>query len=120
MGADGGNGAAGDATSPDDRQRSSIANAIDSVKSWFGGQAERSGARSANMGLLRPSLKATKAMKNTRREGDVTADQRTVQELQDSDSAVTNVVFGQERQHRAFVLLAAASKDGSVVVYRCY
>ena len=45
---------------------------------------------------------------------------RPVQELQDSESAVTCICFGQERQHRAYILLAAASKDGTVVIYRCY
>jgi len=90
--------------------------AIDSVKSWFGGQPR--GA--SNQGVLRPSLKGTKAMKQARREGDVNADLRPVQELQDSESAVTCICFGQERLHKAYVLLATASKDGTVVIYRCY
>jgi len=62
----------------------------------------------------------TKAMKQARREGDVNADLRPVQELQDSESAVTCIAFGQERLHKAYVLLATASKDGTVVIYRCY
>merc|ERR1719331_261423 len=99
-----------------DGGRSSISVAIDSVKSWFGGQPR--GA--ANSGVLRPSLKGTKAMKQNRREGDVNADLRPVQELQDSESAVTCICFGQERLHKAYVLLATASKDGTVVIYRCY
>merc|ERR1719356_174599 len=103
--------------SPDGNRRSSISAAIDSVKSWFGG-ADRGGR--ANQGVLRPSLKGTKAMKQSRREGDVNADLRPVQELQDSESAVTCVVFGQERLHKTYVLLATASKDGTVVIYRCY
>merc|ERR1719499_2946585 len=56
-----------------DKQRSSISAAIDSVKSWFGA-ADRQGGRSANQGVLRPSLKGTKAMKASRREGDANAD----------------------------------------------
>merc|ERR1719213_1279428 len=72
------------------------------------------------MGVLRPSLKGTKAMNTARREGDVNADLRPVQELQDSESAVTCICFGQERLHKAYVLLATASKDGTVVIYRCY
>ncbi|CAE6971676.1 WDR13 [Symbiodinium natans] len=92
-----------------------ISSAIDSVKSWFGG--ERSGK---GTGVLRPSLKGTKAMKQARKEGDTNLDLRPVQELQDSDSAVTCICFGQERLHKAYVLLATASKDGTVVVYRCY
>merc|ERR1719331_3611363 len=99
-----------------DGGRSSISVAIDSVKSWFGGQPR--GA--ANSGVLRASLKGTKAMKQARREGDVNADLRPVQELQDSESAVTCICFGQERLHKAYVLLATASKDGTVVIYRCY
>merc|ERR1719327_1269073 len=102
--------------SPDGNRRSSISAAIDSVKSWFGGANQGR----ANQGVLRPSLKGTKAMKQARREGDVNADLRPVQELQDSESAVTCICFGQERLHKAYVLLATASKDGTVVIYRCY
>jgi WD40 repeat protein len=102
-----------------DGRRSSISQAIDSVKSWFGGAGDPR-SRNANAGLLKPSLKGTKAMKQNRREGDGLADLRPVQELQDSESAVTCICFGQERLHKAYVLLATASKDGTVVVYRCY
>ncbi|CAJ1340205.1 unnamed protein product, partial [Effrenium voratum] len=93
---------------------SSISMAIDSVKSWFGGD------RSKSAGILRPSLKGTKNMKQARKDPDPSMDLRPVQELQDSESAVTCICFGQERQHKAYVLLATASKDGTVVVYRCY
>eukprot|EP00435_Cladocopium_sp_Y103_P073506 s42_g43.t3 len=79
--------AAPDAAAAEDaKQRSSIANAIDSVKSWFGGPPERGGKGG---GVLRPSLKGTKAMKQARRDGDPNVDLRPVQELQDSESAVT-------------------------------
>lgn len=30
------------------------------------------------------------------------------------------MVFGKEKDFRDYILLAAASKDGSVVIYRCY
>jgi len=106
--------------SPDGTRRGSISAAIDSVKSWFGGDKDRSGGRGGASGVLRPSLKGTKAMKQARREGDVNADLRPVQELQDSESAVTCICFGQERLHKAYILLATASKDGTVVIYRCY
>lgn len=43
-----------------------------------------------------------------------------VQELQHSQSSVTCLCFGQERQHQAYILLAAAAQDGFVAVYRCY
>jgi len=108
-----------DGLSPDGNTRSSISAAIDSVKSWFGA-ADRQGGRSGNQGVLRPSLKGTKAMKASCREGDVNADLRPVQELQDSESAVTCIAFGQERLHKAYILLATASKDGTVIIYRCY
>jgi len=108
-----------DGPSADANRKSSISAAIDSVKSWFGA-ADRTGARSANQGVLRPSLKGTKTMKQARREGDINADLKPVQELQDSESAVTCLAFGQERLHKTFILLATASKDGTVVVYRCY
>mmetsp|Transcript_124923 Transcript_124923/g.266607 ORF Transcript_124923/g.266607 Transcript_124923/m.266607 type:complete len:1729 (-) Transcript_124923:634-5820(-) len=101
-----------------DGKRSSISAAIDSVKSWFG--TGQGGVRGPNQGVLRPSLKGTKAMKQTRKEGDVNMDLRPVQELQDSESAICCLCFGQERLHKAYVLLATASKDGTVVVYRCY
>jgi len=102
--------------SPDGNRKSSISAAIDSVKSWFGA-ADRRGQ--ASQGVLRPSLKGTRAMKQARRE-ELHGDLRAVQELQDSESAVTCITFGQERLHRAYILLATASKDGNVVVYRCY
>jgi len=108
-----GDGQGVEAASPDGK-RSSISMAIDSVKSWFGGdRAKGSG------GVLRPSLKGTKSMKQARKDADP-LDLRPVQELQDSESAVTCICFGQERLHKNYVLLATASKDGTVVVYRCY
>mmetsp|Transcript_46607 Transcript_46607/g.134896 ORF Transcript_46607/g.134896 Transcript_46607/m.134896 type:complete len:1333 (-) Transcript_46607:65-4063(-) len=107
-----------DALSPDGNRRSSISAAIDSVKSWFGGAAERSSGRNGQSGVLRPSLKGTRAMKSSRRDGDLNADLKPTQELQDSESAVTCIVFGQERQHKSYILLATASKDGTVVCYR--
>merc|ERR1719265_1806962 len=90
---------------------------------WFGSSAPGGGGGPSSLstaGILRPSLKGTKAMKQARREGDSNADLRPVQELQDSESAVTCICFGQERLHKAYVLLATASKDGTVVIYRCY
>jgi len=105
-----------------DRRRS-ITAAIDSMKNWFGSSAPGGGGGPSSLataGILRPSLKGTKAMKQARREGDSNADLRPVQELQDSESAVTCICFGQERLHKAYVLLATASKDGTVVIYRCY
>mmetsp|Transcript_66996 Transcript_66996/g.193594 ORF Transcript_66996/g.193594 Transcript_66996/m.193594 type:complete len:1699 (+) Transcript_66996:102-5198(+) len=96
--------------------RGTVSAAFESVKSWFGG-ADRG---RTHQGVLRPSLKGTKAMKSNRREGDIMADLRPVQELQDSESAVTCICFGQERLHKDYILLATASKDGTVVLYRCY
>eukprot|EP00439_Symbiodinium_sp_Y106_P043124 s3238_g5.t1 len=56
-----------------DGKRSAISSAIDSVKSWFGGE------RAKGQGVLRPSLKGTKAMKQARKEGDPNVDLRPVQ-----------------------------------------
>merc|ERR1712232_923496 len=47
-------------------------------------------------------------------------DLRPVQELQDSASAITCITFGQERLHKAYIFLATGSKDGFVMIYRCY
>mmetsp|Transcript_3782 Transcript_3782/g.4756 ORF Transcript_3782/g.4756 Transcript_3782/m.4756 type:complete len:1711 (+) Transcript_3782:132-5264(+) len=114
--------AAADSSSPDKdgARRSSISAAIDSVKSWFGGENSQIRGQGKGAGVLRPSLKGTKAMKQNRREGDAMSDLRPVQELQDSESAVTCICFGQERLHKQYILLATASKDGTVVIYRCY
>mmetsp|Transcript_132997 Transcript_132997/g.248717 ORF Transcript_132997/g.248717 Transcript_132997/m.248717 type:complete len:1710 (-) Transcript_132997:151-5280(-) len=101
-------------------KRGSLGAAIQSVKSFFGGGTQGQNARG---GVLRPSLKGTKAMKYARKEasgGVEQVDLRPVQELQDSESAVTCICFGQERLHKAYLLLATASKDGTVVIYRCY
>jgi len=104
----------------DNEKKSSISAAIDSVKSWLSGHDAKSTGRSASQSVLRPSLKGTRLMKQQKRDGDTSADLRPVQELQDSESAVTCIVFGQERLHKAYILLATASKDGTVVIYRCY
>jgi len=115
--------AAGLEQSPDGNKRSSIASAIDSVKNWFTpAQTGGAGGQKAGAGVLRPSLKGTKAMKQASRgaSADLNMELRPVQELQDSESAVTCICFGQERLHKAYVLLATASKDGTVVIYRCY
>jgi len=114
---DGGGMPGGGMDQGDDRRGSVISTAFDSMKSWFGGS--NAGGR-ANQGVLRPSLKGTKQMKQARRDGDINADLKPVQELQDSESAVTCICFGQERLHKFYILLATASKDGTVVVYRCY
>jgi len=104
----------------DGTKRSSISVAFDSVKSWFAQSADRNSARTPHQGVLKPSLKGTRAMKKAGREGDTNADLRPVQELQDSESAVTCIVFGKEKHHKTYILLATASKDGTVVIYRCY
>uniref|UniRef100_A0A0G4I0A2 Uncharacterized protein n=1 Tax=Chromera velia CCMP2878 TaxID=1169474 RepID=A0A0G4I0A2_9ALVE len=74
--------------------------------------------------LLRPSLKGTESMgrqagEKPREEGGWN-DVRCVQKVTESESAVTCVCFGQERQHFHYYLLAAAAKDGNVVIYRIY
>merc|ERR1719201_3011937 len=87
-----------------------------SIAGFFGGD----GVDGKNLRVLKPSLKGTKNMRGGRDSIDGVADLRPVQELQDSDSAVTCITFGQENAHKGYILLAAASKDGQVVVYRCY
>jgi myosin heavy subunit/WD40 repeat protein len=100
--------------------RAAISGVLDSMKSWWGATGDKGQSRSANQGVLRPSLKGTKAMKQGRAEGNTDADLRAVQEVTDSESAVTNIVFGQEHQHQNYILLVTAAKDGTVVIYRCY
>eukprot|EP00746_Dinoflagellata_sp_MGD_P010142 gnl/MRDRNA2_/MRDRNA2_120859_c0_seq1.p1 gnl/MRDRNA2_/MRDRNA2_120859_c0~~gnl/MRDRNA2_/MRDRNA2_120859_c0_seq1.p1 ORF type:complete len:523 (+),score=83.90 gnl/MRDRNA2_/MRDRNA2_120859_c0_seq1:44-1612(+) len=68
--------------------------------------------------VLKPSLKGTRAMKVT--QGDGLSDLRPVQELQDAESAITCVIFGQENLHKSYVLLVTASENGVAVIYRCY
>eukprot|EP00927_Polykrikos_kofoidii_P000010 TRINITY_DN10006_c0_g1_i1.p1 TRINITY_DN10006_c0_g1~~TRINITY_DN10006_c0_g1_i1.p1 ORF type:complete len:610 (+),score=97.64 TRINITY_DN10006_c0_g1_i1:45-1874(+) len=81
---------------------------IDSVKSVL------------NRGVLRPSLRGTEVLKDLGHNNHLNAGLRPVQELQESQSAVTCVCFGQEHLHRAYILLVTASKDGKATVYRCY
>eukprot|EP00392_Amoebophrya_sp_AT5.2_P004904 g4913.t1 len=107
------------------RTPGAMSQVFDRVSNMFGGPkrgslTDNQALRLAQVGVLKPSLKGTKLMKQNRREGDVATELRPVQELQDSESAVTCIVFGQERLHRGYILLAAASKDGTVVIYRCY
>jgi len=108
------------ATSDSGRGQTAISGVLDSMKSWWGASGEKGQNKSANQGVLRPSLKGTKAMKQGRDEGNRDADLRAVQEVTDSESAVTNIVFGQEHQHQNYILLVTAAKDGTVVIYRCY
>lgn len=90
--------------------QSTIAAAVDSVKSWFSVGA---------MGPLRPSLNHRTAMMNSPT-ATVVNNLMVVHERKDSENAVTCMCFGQERAHKAYVLLATAYKDGMAIVYRCY
>ncbi|KFH09200.1 myosin F [Toxoplasma gondii VAND] len=111
------------------RQGGLSANFFDSIRSFLSQSSMRpagnvlaSGKQAADLKLLRPSMKpgGTAMMKKLKTRS---LDQHSVvpvQELQDSDSAITCVVFGKEKENRDYILLAAASKDGSVVIYRCY
>ena len=70
--------------------------------------------------LLQSSLKGTEGMRAAVwRTYTAWADIRPVQELQETESAVTCLSFGHERHHRGYALLATGAKDGSVTVYRC-
>ena len=104
------------ARSPDERP-----SMLDSFKSWFGVKGSaRSAGTSNGGGVLLCSLKGTKALKSALKDPEAISDLRPTQELQDSESAITCVCFGQEKVHKEFILLAAACKDGTVVIYRCY
>ncbi|CAD7956287.1 unnamed protein product [Amoebophrya sp. A120] len=113
-------------TAGEKRGANAMSQVFDRVSNMFGAGPKRGSMQDnaqlklSQIGVLKPSLKGTKLMKQNRREGDVATELRPVQELQDSESAVTCIVFGQERLHRSYILLAAASKDGTVVIYRCY
>ena len=93
-----------------DRKRS-ITAAIDSMKGWCSSADGIGGGLSSlsTAGVFQPSIKGTIAISQARCE-----------ELQDSESAVTCICFGLERLLRAYVLFATASKDGTVVNFRCY
>lgn len=87
----------------------------------------RSEARTASRILLKPSLKATLAMRDEIFGDGIEHMSITpchglhpVQELQHSNAAITCLCFGQQTRHRAYVLLAAASCDGMVAIYRSY
>eukprot|EP00388_Colpodella_angusta_P002956 GDKJ01010488.1.p1 GENE.GDKJ01010488.1~~GDKJ01010488.1.p1 ORF type:complete len:1364 (+),score=424.49 GDKJ01010488.1:107-4093(+) len=87
---------------------------------------------SQSIQLLRNSIRASQEGRNEYKRQQVEGvrpnerrldgwnDVRAVQELQEADSAVTCVVFGQEREHLHYSLLACAAKDGQIVVYRIY
>ena len=102
---------------------SAVSAALDSFKSWLGvkgGGTTSGGSKNHSLGVLQSSLKGTKSMKAACKDPDALSDLRPVQELQDGESAVTCICFGQEKIHKGYILLAAASKDGTVVIYRCY
>jgi WD40 repeat protein len=99
---------------------STVTSALDSFKAWLGGSVKPSGSKMFAGGVLQSSLKGTKSMKAACKDPESMSDLRPVQELQDGESAVTCICFGQEKIHKGYILLAAASKDGNVVIYRCY
>jgi len=100
--------------------KSSLSAALDSVKTWFGPR-DRVLCSDLQQGVLTASLRGTKAIRQAIRESaNGNGDLKPVQELTDSESAITCMCFGQERVHKAYILLATASKDGTVVIYRCY
>ncbi|PFH31306.1 myosin F [Besnoitia besnoiti] len=117
------------------RHGSLSSNFFDSIRSFLS-QSSRSNSVSGSLfsgqgkppselKLLRPSIKPggaalLKKFGNAMQKGADAHSVVPVQELQDSDSAITCVVFGKEKDNRDYILLAAASKDGSVVIYRCY
>jgi len=102
-----------------DKKRSTMfGGLLNQAASWLTGQEEGKKGREYGDVLL-PSLKGSQKLMQRAKSGEL-EELRPVQELQDSESAVTCIAFGQERQHRAYLLLAAASKDGTVVIYRCY
>ena len=109
------------ASSVSGENQSAVSVALDSFKNWLGVQRSQSfKAVPGSLGVLQSSLKGTKSMKAACKDPEAHSDMRPVQELQDGESAVTCICFGQEKIHRAYILLAAASKDGTVVIYRCY
>ena len=113
----------GTATPPG--QSSAVTQALDQFKSWLGVQKSQTGFKvggppGSSLSVLANSLKGTRAMKAASKDLESVSELRPVQELQDGESAITCIAFGQEKIHRAYVLLAAASKDGTVVIYRCY
>jgi len=71
----------------------------------------------SNSNFLRASLRGTASM--------LEADSgyhglQPVQELQHSSKPVTCICFGRQTQVKPYALLAVASLDGSLVLYRCY
>ncbi|EER20303.1 myosin F, putative [Perkinsus marinus ATCC 50983] len=96
-----------------------LSGALETFKGWFKGSDNK--VRRSN-GVLKASLRGNKTMRERGgpNKDPAVADIRPVQEIQDSETAVTCIAFGQEKLHRSHILLAAASKDGTVVVYRCY
>lgn len=79
------------------------------------------------LGVLQPSLRGTRTIKASEVADSANLSDdlcrqglHPVQELQHSYSAVTIICFGQERHLQPYILLAAVSRDGSAVIYRCY
>eukprot|EP00398_MALV-I-01_sp_L67-1_P001020 gene1020-572_t len=68
--------------------------------------------------ILKPSLRGSKDQRPPAAEDGSVCDLLAVQELQDSESSICTIVFGQERLHLGFILLATGARNGTVVIYR--
>jgi WD40 repeat protein len=102
-----------------------VSSALDSFKSWLGvGRSSSSVGGSGSVGILTPSLRGSAGLRNSLKSSELgtagTSALRATSELQDSESAITCLTFGQEKLHAKWILLAAASKDGTVVVYKIF
>lgn len=91
------------------------------------------------IGILKPSVLGTPAMRDAQLFGNVAAELQPVQEwpvlrsVRDLKKVATTykahkaprfsvgtIVFGQQKRRRAFIFLAVGSQEGTVIIYRCY
>uniref|UniRef100_A0A0G4I4N8 Guanine nucleotide-binding protein subunit beta-like protein n=1 Tax=Chromera velia CCMP2878 TaxID=1169474 RepID=A0A0G4I4N8_9ALVE len=90
---------------------------------WENATKGRGQGLTANCELLRPSLEklqAKTAEGETLRQTAEGVGVECVQKINEGHRAVTSVVFGQETQHPDYYLMACASLDGTICVYRVY
>eukprot|EP01068_Selenidium_serpulae_P014992 Selendium_serpulae@DN6166_c0_g1_i2.p1 len=95
--------------------------ALNSIKNFFANSAPK-GPTGGD--YLNYSVKGQKSLyQDLGEKGEsnpLTRDVIPCHEIRATNSAVTCLTFGQEKSHLYYILLATASKDGSVIIYKCY
>eukprot|EP00916_Digyalum_oweni_P020894 GHVL01034792.1.p2 GENE.GHVL01034792.1~~GHVL01034792.1.p2 ORF type:complete len:703 (+),score=148.90 GHVL01034792.1:2416-4524(+) len=86
---------------------------INAFKGFFGGTDK------IKPKLMKPSMKSSSPIRHANHKNEAVAEIQLVCQLP-GEFSVTCLTFGQEELHREYILLAVASKSGSLLVYKVF